>query len=240
MAQISKNTFNNMPHLSKSHVLKTLILINFLGIILSCERTSQSRTYKEVVISASIKDSLKNSNDQDLFAKTKAHFASNDSFEKQIPFPVDQSKDLNQITWTVPEGWVELPGSGMRLATLTNSNSENKIECTIVVLEGGGGDLKSNIIRWIDQIDLPMPTDSQLQEFINRQERFLIQNQYSAVFIDLTVLQKPEEISNPGIMAVILEVPSRKVFIKMMGSRKAILENRLQLKYLAESIQIKD
>ncbi len=61
------------------------------------------------------------------------------------------------LRWTLPSGWKETPGTGMRLATWTPPGGI-KAEGTVVSLPGdSGGDL-ANANRWRGQIGLP-PTD---------------------------------------------------------------------------------
>ena len=61
------------------------------------------------------------------------------------------------LVWTLPPGWKELPGDGMRLATFAPPGGL-ATEATVVALPGeSGGDL-ANANRWRSQIGLP-PTD---------------------------------------------------------------------------------
>lgn len=59
------------------------------------------------------------------------------------------------LHWKLPAGWKELPGSGMRLATLVvPGKGSPDAEVSVVVLPGpAGGDL-SNINRWRGQLGL--------------------------------------------------------------------------------------
>ena len=58
------------------------------------------------------------------------------------------------LNWTLPSGWKELPGSGMRLATFTPPGGL-KTEGTVVALPGDSGGELANVNRWRGQIGLP-------------------------------------------------------------------------------------
>lgn len=61
------------------------------------------------------------------------------------------------LRWTLPKGWTETPGTGMRLATWTPPGGL-KAEGTVVSLPGDSGGELANANRWRGQIGLP-PTD---------------------------------------------------------------------------------
>ena len=59
------------------------------------------------------------------------------------------------LSWTTPRGWVELPGDGMRAATLRPPAALGRAEATIVALPGDVGGELANVNRWRGQIGLP-------------------------------------------------------------------------------------
>lgn len=61
------------------------------------------------------------------------------------------------LRWTMPKGWTETPGTGMRLATFTPPGGL-KTEGTVVSLPGDSGSELANANRWRGQLGLP-PTD---------------------------------------------------------------------------------
>ena len=61
------------------------------------------------------------------------------------------------LHWTLPKGWTETPGNGMRFATL-NPPGPGKIELSVVCLPGQAGGELANVNRWRGQIGLE-PTD---------------------------------------------------------------------------------
>lgn len=58
--------------------------------------------------------------------------------------------------WTLPEGWSQEPGSGMRFATLRISTTEKPLELTVIALGSSEGDefLLLNVNRWREQMTL--------------------------------------------------------------------------------------
>lgn len=61
------------------------------------------------------------------------------------------------LRWSMPKGWKEVPGTGMRLATFVPPGGL-KTEGTVVSLPGDSGSELANANRWRGQIGLP-PTD---------------------------------------------------------------------------------
>ncbi len=61
------------------------------------------------------------------------------------------------LRWTMPPGWKEVPGTGMRLATFVPPGGL-KTEGTVVSLPGDSGSELANANRWRGQLGLP-PTD---------------------------------------------------------------------------------
>lgn len=57
------------------------------------------------------------------------------------------------LAWTLPAGWKELPGNGIRLATLVPPGGL-KTEGTVVALPGDSGGELANANRWRGQIGL--------------------------------------------------------------------------------------
>ncbi|MFO0913687.1 MAG: hypothetical protein U0795_12075 [Pirellulales bacterium] len=76
-----------------------------------------------------------------------------------------------KLQWTVPEGWEERPGTGMRAATFV-APSAPKLDISLIALPMLGGDLESylleNVNRWRGQMKLRPVSDvdlpSNLQE----------------------------------------------------------------------------
>jgi hypothetical protein len=59
-----------------------------------------------------------------------------------------------RVDWTLPEGWRQLPGSGMRFATLLVEPGDNSLELKVTPLAPAAGDALANVNRWSEQIGL--------------------------------------------------------------------------------------
>ncbi len=57
------------------------------------------------------------------------------------------------LKWSLPKGWSQLPGSGMRYATLQTPYS-GRLEATVTVFPGQAGGELANVNRWRGQINM--------------------------------------------------------------------------------------
>lgn len=73
------------------------------------------------------------------------------------------SAPKGDVTWVVPHGWQEKPGSGFRYATFVVPGAGSLAgDLSVTVLDGEAGGLLSNVNRWRGQIGLPDLTEGQL------------------------------------------------------------------------------
>lgn len=151
--------------------------------------------------------------------------------------PTNQSP----LTWAVPVGWIENPGSGMRLATFLNSENNPTIECTLIQLAGSAGGLKPNIVRWMGQVGIDSLSDNEVDRFISELERYPLPSGGQGILVDLTSLHGDAVNSEvqQSILSLVLEDRGLTVFVKMMGSISEINKNRDQFVELTESIRFK-
>lgn len=64
-----------------------------------------------------------------------------------------------RVHFTLPDGWLELPASSMRIANFTLSSDE-RVECYLTLLGGEAGGLTANVNRWRGQMGLaPLAPD---------------------------------------------------------------------------------
>lgn len=116
------------------------------------------------------------------------------------------------LKWTLPSGWKETPGTGMRLATWTPPGGL-KTEGTVVSLPGdSGGDL-ANANRWRGQIGLP-PTD----EAGMAASRTKVSSKAGPVSVyDFT----SEGSSKTRLIAAVVKTGDTTWFFKLMGDAAA-------------------
>ena len=74
----------------------------------------------------------------------------------EVPAPTvpPPASPQGALKWSLPKGWSELPGGGMRFATF-KAPYPGKLEATVVVLPGPAGGELANVNRWRGQIALP-------------------------------------------------------------------------------------
>jgi hypothetical protein len=77
-----------------------------------------------------------------------------------LPAP-PRPEGSSALAWTLPAGWTESRGSGMRYATLTPPGA-GRIDVSVVVLPGPAGGELANVNRWRGQIGMPALDDGAL------------------------------------------------------------------------------
>ncbi|MBI2384796.1 MAG: hypothetical protein HYV14_02160 [Elusimicrobia bacterium] len=116
------------------------------------------------------------------------------------------------LKWTLPSGWKETPGTGMRLATWTPPGGL-KTEGTVVSLPGDSGGELANVNRWRGQIGLP-PTD----EAGMKAARATVSSKAGPVAVyDLT----SEGESKTRLIAAVVKTGDTTWFFKLMGEAAA-------------------
>lgn len=138
---------------------------------------------------------------------------------------LENSVSKVDLRWTLPEGWIEEPGQGIRLATL-RSAGEHPVECSIVSLSGLAGGLAANISRWMGQIGVGAMDEAALEDFIRRLESVALKNGQAARVIDLTVFQAPDAKDSPSILGAVITMAEKSIFIKMSGTQAGITHHR--------------
>jgi hypothetical protein len=123
-----------------------------------------------------------------------------------------QATQAAGLKWTLPSGWKETAGTGMRLATWTPPGGL-KTEGTVVSLPGdSGGDL-ANVNRWRGQIGLP-PTD----EAGMKASRTTVASKAGPVAVyDIT----SEGESKTRLIAAVVKTGDTTWFFKLMGDAGA-------------------
>ncbi len=143
------------------------------------------------------------------------------------------------LSWETPQGWQDQGAGGMRLASFTAADSDGNIECAVISLAGQAGGLESNVLRWMGQIGISPPPEAELKQFLSNQKKITTQDGFPAAVIDLTQLQASENAQAPSMIAAIIELPAMTIFVKMTGSRGAVLKNRDQFEALCGSLKMK-
>lgn len=110
--------------------------------------------------------------------------------------------------WTLPEGWIDQPGSGMRLATILIPASGNTLNASITEF---GGDLTGNVNRWRKQVGLQDMSEAEVTSSLEKIDTGLGQG-YIVVLINPATPAK-------AMLATIIPRPSgTSLFVKVTGT----------------------
>ena len=125
----------------------------------------------------------------------------------------------------------------MRLVTFNSTDKKNPIETTIITLGGMAGGISSNVLRWMRQINMNIPETTDLEEYISNLEKFTTESNLNGVLIDLTQRQisAPEDVQS--MIAAIIDNEDSQIFVKMTGTKTALLNNLSEFKSLSQSIR---
>ncbi len=131
----------------------------------------------------------------------------------QVPMPPHPTGAL-ALKWSLPKGWNETPGSGMRYATLTPPGP-GKIEVSVVVLPGAAGGEMANVNRWRGQIGLPPQDDDVLAK-----SRKVVQSKIGPVAVyDFT---SEGGVKSRKVTGLISTPQGSTWFFKMMGDAEPV------------------
>ncbi len=208
---------------------KFLVILAFsLGISACREGKIVPRTYEETVVESPL---------EKMTAKMDASSLPPGHPDISQMSQMASSTSSIDFKWIAPQGWTEKPGGGMRLVTFT-ANDSSPIECSIVSLGGMAGGLEANIRRWMGQINMPEIPEDQFNAFLQKQEEIKSEGGLTINLVDLTALQNKEPQEAPSMIAGILTIEDKTVFVKMTGTKKAVQEEKEHFRQLCQSLQL--
>lgn len=141
------------------------------------------------------------------------------------------------VQWTVPDGWEEVRGGGMRIVSFRNRQDPQAIDVSIVSLSGPAGGLEANLIRWGGQIGIDLQSDpTKLKSLMSAAETLKTSDGSSAQIYDFRSVHKNEDPSGKNIVAAMTVVGDSTIFVKMTGSEQAIESNLASFKALTQSL----
>ena len=133
------------------------------------------------------------------------------------------------LRWTLPMGWKELPGGGMRLATLVPPQEAGKSEVSIVVLSGDSGGELANVNRWRGQVGLPPIDEDRLPE-----TRKTANSRAGVVMVyDFT----GDGTQKSRLITGAIKVDADTWFFKLTGEEKAVAKNKAAFIKLLEGLK---
>lgn len=221
--------------------LLCLVYVIPLLIYAGCERPTSERHYTEIFMEAPSKPSGLPMDDPHAFMRLMPEdeiHANLNTTDAGLKERLEASVAKTPLSWNTPSGWLERPASGMRLATFINTDPQLPVETTIVALAGTSGGIEDNVVRWMGQIHLEVPDSRDLNDFIKKQERFLTDSGLTVILIDFSGRQKTMGTDVPSMIAAVIERPDSQIFVKMNGSKQAVIQNRTALKSLIRSLKV--
>jgi hypothetical protein len=155
-----------------------------------------------------------------------------ESMPSQVPAGPEAAKPAAQgsLKWSLPKGWSETPGTGMRYATF-QSPVAGKLEATVVVLPGPAGGELANVNRWRGQIGLPNFDEAALAK-----SRAVLKTKAGALNVyDFT----SEGQTKSRMVAGYITTPDGNTwFLKMTGDAAPVAKARPDFMRILESIHL--
>jgi len=101
---------------------------------------------------------------------------------KFVTRKADDGSDVVEPQWTLPKGWTETPGTGMRYVTITVGDAAHGVELTVFRLGPESGDVLANVQRWAGQVGVENVTKAKLADLTRP---ITVDNQ-TATLVDVT------------------------------------------------------
>jgi hypothetical protein len=161
-------------------------------------------------------------------AKEKASAPFNGSM-RILPGMQAAADEAGGLTYTVPEGWEDLPASGIRKANLKVSDANGTAELTVLVFPGDVGGRLANINRWRGQVGLE---DAQPEDLPQFTEGYAI-SQHPGLYVRL-------EGGAQSILGGLLPFHGSTWFFKFLGNSSTVLSNEAKMKAFLDSVLLED
>jgi len=154
------------------------------------------------------------------------HYEENGSASALEPEPATAQAREGAWSWEKPLLWREEASDGLRLATFSIADRESSGQCTLVPLPGDGGGIQANVQRWLEQLNLPQPSTSELADFLSRQKQMRTNGDLPVMVIDFTTLSRRQERSGASMLVAIVSGENQTMFVKLCGARALVEKNR--------------
>ena len=161
-------------------------------------------------------------------AKTKTSAPTNGSM-RILPGMQEAADKAGEVSYTVPEGWEDLPASGIRKANLKVSDENGTAELTVLVFPGDVGGRLANINRWRGQVGLDDALPEDLPTFT---EAYTI-SLHPGLYVRL-------EGGAQSILGGLLPFHGSTWFFKFLGSSGTVLSNEAKMKAFLDTVRLED
>ncbi len=134
------------------------------------------------------------------------------------------------IDFDVPEGWRKKPAGGMRLVSIDVGPEDAPAEVTVIA---AGGDLRSNVARWMGQVAGNQPDQAELDSMLEGAEKIEVSGRPATRFI----IDGDGSDSGISIDATIVPLEGgRSMFIKMTGPPQVVGEQSDSMRTFLRSL----
>ncbi len=131
----------------------------------------------------------------------------------------------SELHYTVPTGWTSGEAGGFRKAAFTIVDGQQKAECTVISLGGGGGALLPNVNRWRQQIGLADVDFAELERDMQKIDIAGTQ----AVLVELVGAEK-------SILGAILPREGESWFFKLSGDKDLVAREKQNFESFVRSV----
>ena len=136
------------------------------------------------------------------------------------------------LAWTAPAGWVEQPGSQMRLVTF--KVGPDGAECTITAFPGDVGGLEANLRRWLGQLKVDVAA-AELASFASNPEAVQSEGGLSCQIFDFAGLMPAERADS--LLAAVVPLDGRTAFVKFTGVKTLLASEKANFLALCRSLK---
>jgi len=112
-----------------------------------------------------------------------------DAFMQSLKFHHGPDAQPKPIGWTLPAGWTEQPGSGMRYATILIEQDGEPLELSVISLGLAAGDVLDNVNRWRGQLNLAAVSEAQLPSTVRTIDR----DGHAVIIVDIAARDEAAE-----------------------------------------------
>ncbi len=146
-----------------------------------------------------------------------------------LPGMQQAASEAGEVGYTAPEGWQDLPASGIRKANLKVTTETGSAEITILTFPGDVGGRLANINRWRGQVGLPNATPEDLPGYTEGTDI----SGHRGLYVRL-------EGETQSILGALLPFHGNTWFVKMLGDTPTVLANEAAMKQFLDSIELED
>jgi hypothetical protein len=138
------------------------------------------------------------------------------------------------LTWQAPEGWRQAPERSMRIVTF-HVGPDDTTECYVTSLSGDAGGARANIDRWCGQMGAKPLTSDQ----------FGALELVRVLGVDAPVVEvqggyqgmNGEQVADAELIGTVVPLDGRTLFVKLVGPRAVVAEERDAFLAFCKSLQ---